>query len=151
MTALTTDDRSQDTIRTMLGGRFKFGIDLPRHYRESVEVTITRHRDLQALIVEQSCDVSILKWFEKSSSVNTYWSDSLSSFLGWRRLPSLSEDGMRKPVSSLRDSGNVGQALTLYTTLQHLDPPFSERARRVQLACITFQVTQIRSCQDDAA
>ncbi|KIK45185.1 hypothetical protein CY34DRAFT_560107 [Suillus luteus UH-Slu-Lm8-n1] len=113
MTALTTDDRSQDTIRTMLGGRFKFGIDLPRHYRESVEVTITRHRDLQALVVEQSCDVSILKWFEKSSNVNTYWSDSLSSFLGWCRLPSLSEVGMRKPLSSLRDSGNVGASIDI--------------------------------------
>lgn len=64
--ALTTDDRSQDTIRTMLGGCF--GIGLLRHYRESVEVTIARH--LQAL-TEQSYDVSVLEWFGKSFNVNT--------------------------------------------------------------------------------
>lgn len=65
--ALTTDDRSQDTIRTMiLGGCF--GIVLPRHYRESVEVTIARH--LQTL-TEQSYDVSVLEWFGKSFNANT--------------------------------------------------------------------------------
>jgi hypothetical protein len=50
----------------MLGGCF--GIVLPRHYRESVEVTIARH--LQAL-TEQSYDVSVLEWFGKSFNVNT--------------------------------------------------------------------------------
>jgi len=117
-----------------------FGVHLPVIYGEKKQNALGR---LLQEIIAQSGDISCLDWIGKSSEFNSSLPASITSYTAPPFvIPPLSEDDMHSSVSSLRDTGIIGLASQLYTTL-HDQPTPRFAQRRLRLPCIIFTVTQV--------
>jgi len=118
-----------------------FGVHLPVIYGEKKQNALGR---LLQEVVAESGDISALDWVGKSSDFNSCLPADITLYEAPAcTLPSLSEDEIQAPVSSLRDAGAVEWASRLYHTLNTLSAPrFAHR--RLHLPCIAFLVTEVR-------
>jgi hypothetical protein len=118
-----------------------FDVHLPVIYGEKKQYALGR---LLQEVVAQSGDISTLDWVGKTSEFNTCLPADITSYgVPFRMVHPLSEDEMETSVSSLRTAVGVGQASILHNKLDCLSAP-RFAARRLQLPCIAFPVTEVR-------
>ncbi|KAJ8586318.1 hypothetical protein M405DRAFT_361538, partial [Rhizopogon salebrosus TDB-379] len=118
-----------------------FGVNLPLMYGEKKQNALGR---LLQEVVAQSGDITTLDWVGKPSKFNTCLPADITSYgVPSRMLPSLSKDEMEASVSSLRTAVGVEPASILHNKLDCLNAP-RFAARRLQLPCIAFLVTEVR-------
>ncbi|KAG1723258.1 uncharacterized protein EDB91DRAFT_1173217 [Suillus paluster] len=130
--------RQEDIAYSLFG---IFGVQLPIFYGEKKQKALGR---LLQEIVAQSGDITALNWVGKSSEFNSCLPADIFSYQAPPYVPpSLSEDNIRRLVSSLRNAVAVESASNLYSLFKNMNPP-RFASRRLQLPCMVFRVTEVR-------
>ncbi|KIK46471.1 hypothetical protein CY34DRAFT_800323 [Suillus luteus UH-Slu-Lm8-n1] len=119
-----------------------FGIHLSVIYGENKQNALGR---LLQSIIARSGDITALDWVGKSSDFNSCLPATITSYNTPPFTPQhLSEDEMQTSVAILRDTVAADSASNLSTLLYNLDPPRFANSR-LQLPCIAFLLTEVRS------
>jgi hypothetical protein len=124
-----------------------FDVNLPVIYGEQKQNALGR---LLQEIMTQSGDITALDWVGKSSEFHSCLPAEITSYGAPSCSPPLpSEDVTQTQVSLLRNTVDVELALKLHSKLNQVNVP-RFAARRLQLPCIIFPVTEVKRTRDQA-